>query len=252
MWRTEVAFGLVTLVAASFGACAGTTGDANSAGSAGNEKRETAIEHEPCDLGSSSTKPLDADLDGRPEILRVMDGSRELCRAIDLNRDGTIERFVYFDEQGRERRMESGFDTDNQPDEVTHLEAGVVVRKERQTNHTGNIDTWDYFQAGKLVRSERDSNADGIIDQWWTFGGGSQGCPEVVADVDGDGKADPSSRMSMCDEKAGASAASKGAADAGAPQRAADAGLGSAAGEVAAPAPPTETPSAGGSEEGGE
>jgi hypothetical protein len=204
MSRTQVAVGLVVLGFAAHVACAGGSGatgtpDADPAG-----KRDTALEHEPCDLSKPGALPMDADLDGRPEILRVMEGERELCRAIDLNRDGIVERFVYFDEQGRERRMESGFDTDDRPDEVTHLTAGVVVRKERQTNHDGKIDTWDYFDQGALAREERDSNGDGLVDQWWTFTAARPDCPTVVIDVDGNGKPDDQTRMSMCDEKLGA------------------------------------------------
>jgi hypothetical protein len=197
---------------------------------------------------------MDADLDGRPEILRVMEGSRELCRAVDLNQDGVVDRFVYFDAQGRERRMESGFDTDDRPDEVSYYEGGVVVRKERQTNHDGKIDTWDYFDQGHLAREERDSNGDGFVDQWWFFSAAAGlDCPVVVVDADGNGKPDEQTRMSMCDDKLGAADAGTEAAarDGGKPRR--DAGTttaptvaGADAGDEGAPYAPAD------GQEGGE
>src|SRR5690606_16043978 len=107
----------------------------------------------------------------------------------DFNMDGVIDVFVYFDEQGRERRRESGFDRDTLPDEIAIYEGGVLVRKERETNNDRKIDTWDYYENGKLVREERDSTGDGFVDQWWTFNRPDDSdCAIVSTDGDGDGK----------------------------------------------------------------
>jgi hypothetical protein len=164
-------------------------------------QRDTEIRHEACDLRSSSAVALDASGDGRPDLVKVMDGNRESCRAADINFDTMIDVFVYFDDQGRVRRRESGFDRDNRPDEIAYYQAGVLVRKERETNNDAKIDTWDYYHNGRLVREERDSTGDGFVDQWWSFDRPDKPkCALVVSDGDGDGKPDPGSKIDLCAE----------------------------------------------------
>ena len=182
-----------------FAACSATDGKpANGPGSA-NEQRDTDIVHEECNLASSGAKGLDANGDEKPDIIKVFSGSREICRAVDINMDRVIDVYVYFDQAGQVRRRESGFDRDAQPDEISHYQNGLLVRKERETNNDGKIDTWSYFQAGRLVKEERDSTGDGYVDQWWTFDRPQQPeCAIVLTDGDGDGRPDKDSRIDTC------------------------------------------------------
>jgi len=166
------------------------------------EPRDTAIEHEECDLKSSGAKEL-ATAEGGPRVIRVFEGSREVCRAVDLNGDDAIDSFRYFDGSGQTRRRESGFDRDTLPDQVSYFEGGVVVRRERETNNDRKIDTWDYYEGGQLKRSERDSTGDGFIDQWWVFNRpGDEKCALVTSDADGDGKPDADSQLDLCADRA--------------------------------------------------
>jgi hypothetical protein len=166
------------------------------------ERRDTEMTHEDCDIESSGAKKMDANGDGRPDLVQVMSGNREECRAVDINMDGNIDVFVYYDGQGQVRRRESGFDRDTRPDEISHFQGGVLVRKERETNNDSKIDTWDYYEAGRLVREERDSTGDGYVDQWWTFNRpGQPQCAVVVSDEDGDGKPDEGSEIDLCKDQ---------------------------------------------------
>jgi hypothetical protein len=163
------------------------------------ERRDTEMTHEDCDIESSSAKKMDANGDGRPDLVQVLSGNREECRAVDINMDGIIDVFVYYDAQGQVRRRESGFDRDTRPDEISHYQGGALVRKERETNNDTKIDTWDYYEGGRLVREERDSTGDGYVDQWWTFNRpGQDQCAVVVSDGDGDGKPDEGSEIDLC------------------------------------------------------
>ncbi len=198
-WRTA-GWRFVGLITAGvlLGACNGNTPDPN-APNAALERRDTEMEHEPCDL--SDGKGIDANGDGRPDIVQVFSGSRETCRAVDINMDTVIDRYVYFDGSGAKRRIESGFDRDTRPDEISYFEGGQLVRKERETNNDQRIDTWSYFQGGRLVREERDSTGDGYIDQWWEFNRADRPeCALVVTDGDGDGEPDPDSKIDTCAE----------------------------------------------------
>jgi hypothetical protein len=166
------------------------------------EPRDTTIVHEECDITGSSAKSYDANGDGRPELVRVFDGGREVCRAVDFNLDGIIDLFVYYDERGQERRRESGFGRDAVPNEVAIYENGQLVRKERETNNDRKIDTWDHYEGGRLVREERDSTGDGFVDQWWTFNRpDDEECAIVTTDGDGDGKPDEASALDICADK---------------------------------------------------
>lgn len=186
-------------------ACASSTGKPGAATPEGKGERDTELKHESCDGNSSSATKTDANGDGKPDITHVMSGGRELCRIVDLNLDGQVDAFIYYDEAGKERRRESDFDRDGRPDEIVFLSGGVVVRKERETNYDDKIDTWDYYDAGRLARRERDSDGDKIIDQWWQFNNPTKpACAVVASDRNADGKPDPDGVVDLCGESYGA------------------------------------------------
>ncbi|MCC6528291.1 MAG: hypothetical protein IT373_36945 [Polyangiaceae bacterium] len=176
-----------------------SSGDARSPDDAAKKPRDTEMVHQACDLESSGASVLDADRDGRPEIIRVMSGSREVCRAVDINGDGGIDFFNYFDAEGRLTRRESGFDRDNRPEQIAYYEGGQIVRRERETNFDGKLDTWDYYEGGRLVREERDATADGFVDQWWDFDRAAEPeCARVRSDADADGQPDAEEPIDTC------------------------------------------------------
>ncbi len=152
-------------------ACSSSEAEADKAKSPANgpEKRDTTIVHEPCDGSAADAVKVDVNGDGKPDIIHVMKGGKEACRIVDLNMDGAYDVFIYYDEQGRERRREQDFDRDGRADEITVYENGQIKLKLRETNFDDKIDTWDYYENGRLVKRERDSDGDGVIDQWWQF-----------------------------------------------------------------------------------
>ncbi|MBI5531918.1 MAG: hypothetical protein HY898_04330 [Deltaproteobacteria bacterium] len=175
------------------------------------DARPIEIKHDPCDVESKSAVRVDANNDGKSEITRVMSGSREVCRAVDLNFDGRMDSYVYLDDQGQMRRRESDFDRDGVIDEIATFQGGKLVRKDRETNLDGKLDTWDFYQNDVLVRRERDSNADGRVDQWWSFPDPAKlECAVVETDADGDGK--PDTRQDVCKEREASQAAASAAA----------------------------------------
>lgn len=169
------------------------------------DERDTELTHEPCDIASPQTTKVDVNSDNRPDILHVMQNGREVCRAVDLNFDGSIDAFIYYDGAGLERRRESDYDRDGRADEITFLQGGMVLRKERETNFDNQIDTWDYYQGERLIRRERDSDGDAIVDQWWEFNNPADPrCAIVSADRNTDRKPDPDSIVDLCGQAYGA------------------------------------------------
>src|SRR5262249_44687269 len=64
-----------------------------------NEKRDTTITHEDCDFNSSDAQKVDANGDGKPDIIHVIKNGKEVCRVVDLNLDGKWDAFIYYDDQ---------------------------------------------------------------------------------------------------------------------------------------------------------
>ncbi|WP_437311661.1 hypothetical protein [Sorangium sp. So ce388] len=195
---------LVALMTVFVASCASSTPAPTGAKSATGE-RDTAIVHEPCEKDSAAAEKVDVNGDRMPDIIHVKKDGREVCRVVDLNLDGAIDAFIYYDAKGAERRRESDFDRDGRADEIAHLERGVVVLKERETNFDDKLDTWDYYEGARLVRRERDSDGDQVIDQWWQFNNPNDAkCAVVTTDQNADGKPDPASVVDLCAESYGA------------------------------------------------
>jgi hypothetical protein len=227
--------GLALCLAPALGCSGDAEGDKSKTPASASEKRDTAIVHEPCDGSSSDAQKVDVNGDGKPDIIHVMKAGKEVCRIVDLNMDGSIDAFIYYDDQGRERRRESDFDRDGRADEIAIFEGGVLKLKMRETNFDNKLDTWDYYEGGRLVRRERDSDGDGIIDQWWNFNNpNNPRCAVVASDRNADGKPDPESVVDLCGESYGApKSAPPGAPAPGAPAPGAP-----PSGSVAPPPPP--------------
>jgi len=177
--------------------CNGAAGaGANSANSV--TTRDTQVTHEKCDVTSETVEKIDANGDGKPDITIVREGGRELCRAVDLNFDGVVDAYTYFDPAGQLRRRENDYDKDGEIDEITTFKSGQITEKDQSTALAKHLDTWDFYQAGVLVRTERDSNGDGVIDQWWEYP--KPGCPLIHADMNNDGRPDPGATIDYCKE----------------------------------------------------
>lgn len=159
-------------------------------------ERDVRVVHEEC--STSSAEKLDANGDGRPDVFIVRSGSREVCRAVDLNLDGKIDVYSYNDSSGRLRRKEYDFDRDGVIDEITTYQAGVITSKQRATLLANRLDTWEYYQNGALARSERDSDSDAVVDQWWEYP--KPGCPLIHTDANEDGRPDPGTTIDYCKE----------------------------------------------------
>jgi hypothetical protein len=160
--------------------------------------RSRTIEHEPCDLEAKSAERVDANGDGLPDLSIVKDGTKEICRAADLDFDGRIDMWSYFDESGKLRRRELDYDRDGNVDEIQVFKAGEIAEKHRASTPAKRLDTWEFYTAGRIVRAERDSDADGRVDQWWDYK--TPDCPVIRADTDGNGEPDPKSEVDYCSE----------------------------------------------------
>jgi hypothetical protein len=217
-------------------------GNAHADSAADHRVRDVAFHHDDC-APSGDSKTVDVNNDGRPDIVHVMKDGREACRIVDLNFDGAVDVYIFYDEKGQERRREADFDRDGRPDQVTILKDGQIIENDRETNFDDKVDTWDYYQNGVMVRRERDSDGDAIIDQWWQFYDPARPkCAIVAVDHNADGKPDADGQVDLCNEgKVGGA----GAPPPGAPTTPAGSSAPAAPTAPAATAPPGPAPAPG-------
>lgn len=204
--------------------------------------RSQNLEHEACEEAGHKVEAIDVNNDGKPDIKRVYDGSREICRISDLNRDGKPDMFEYYDASGQVRRREADYDDNGVVNAVEFFEGGKLVRRELDTANQGKVDTWDFFDpgTGNRTKRERDTTGDGRIDQWWSYEGDRT---TIVMDKNGDGMPEPESTIVLGPGGAVIPTQPDGGAIATAPQDTGDAAAPSPVAPVApAPAAPADGP----------
>lgn len=133
--------------------------------------RENEIKHEPCETKGRVEKLETPNLWSSTQayVANVYQGNRKLCSFSDLNGDGRVDLYTYFDDQGRVQRREASYRLLQTMDEISLYKNGELEMVMRETTNDGKIDTWDFYERGQLRRRERDKNGDGRIDEWWQF-----------------------------------------------------------------------------------
>ena len=119
-----------------------------------------------------------------------MDGARPLRSRIDQNEDGKIDRWEYYDEQGK--LLKVGFSRNNadKPDSWSFPDPdGTIARVEISSKADDTaIDRREFYAGNQLARVEEDANGDGRADMWETYEGAA--LKTAAYDENGDGKPD--------------------------------------------------------------
>jgi antitoxin component YwqK of YwqJK toxin-antitoxin module len=119
-----------------------------------------------------------------------MDGTRALRSRIDLDEDGKIDRWEYYDEKGALVKVGFSRAKDGKVDAWAYSGPdGKVSRIEiSSTGDDRKIDREELYENGSMVRAREDTNADGRMDKWETYENGA--LKTAAMDEDGDGKPD--------------------------------------------------------------
>jgi hypothetical protein len=175
-------------------------------------------------------KTLDADRDGRPEIVIGMDGKsgQLMTRSEDTNYDGELDSTTSYGEDGQIAglggRVEVDRDFDGVRDGFYTYEGGQLAYEEHDTNNDGVIDrrveyearhrtleledrdfngTMDFrtfYDANAIpIRTELDTNEDGQTDVWEYYEGADPANILLVRkeeDLNSDGEVDVTSHYS--------------------------------------------------------
>lgn len=150
--------------------------------------------------GKLTQLTYDRNRNGRIDTWTDMDGTRPLRSRIDLDEDGRIDRWEYYDANGQLAKVGFSRRKNGKPDAWAYPAAdGTIVRVDiSSTSDEHRIDRWERYDGsaraanaatpGTLVSAEEDANGDGRPDEWETY---ARGVLETVAfDENHDGTPD--------------------------------------------------------------
>ena len=119
-----------------------------------------------------------------------MKGALPVFTKADLDEDGTLDRWEYYDEQGQLIKVGFSRSGNGKPDAWAFSGAdGKVQRVEiSSAGDDKRIDRWERYERDALVGAEEDTNRDGHADRWSTYENGS--VKTVAFDENGDRRPD--------------------------------------------------------------
>jgi hypothetical protein len=113
---------------------------------------------------------FDSDADGRNDAVGLMDGTRIKVIEIDRNHNGAIDRWDFYNAEGRLEKVGFSQQDDGVMDAVAFYTANdTLLRREISTHHDGRFNRREFYGAGVLAQVEEDTNGDGRIDKWETY-----------------------------------------------------------------------------------
>jgi hypothetical protein len=152
--------------------------------------RKTTVPTYDTKTGKLTELTYDRNKNGRIDTWTEMDGNRPIRSRIDLDEDGTIDRWEYYDDKGALTKVGFSRKQDGRVDAWAFSDAaGKVGRVEiSSTADEHKIDRREFYEDGRLVRVEEDTNGDGRTDKWETYAHGD--LVTVSLDENGDGVPD--------------------------------------------------------------
>jgi hypothetical protein len=152
----------------------------------------------------------DYNADGVVDVRTYMRAGKPTRLEGDANGDGRLDRWEYYDAQGRLERVGASSQQDGKEDTWIYA-TGADTRMEISTQRDGRVDRREFYRADVLVRAEADTNADLRVDSWEEYDNGrlavmaidegqqrgrptrrllyaADGSVRVETDVDGDGR----------------------------------------------------------------
>jgi len=116
----------------------------------------------------------DSNRDGVVDHRIYMDGKTPLRAEFDADGNGRVDRWEYYDNDVRLTVVGTSAAGDGLEDTWTWAaDASGERRVDQSLVRDRAIDRREFFRNGALVRAEADTNADGRIDRWETFEAGT-------------------------------------------------------------------------------
>jgi len=141
---------------------------------------------------------LDADRDGKPEVLRyaTRKNGTPLRQEEDRNYDGRMDAFLVY-ERGRIAAREVDSNHDGKPDIFERYDGKRQTARSLDRDHDDVIDAFYDYEGRYLARERHDANNDGTIDLTIDYEKGRRARAEE--DTDRDGRPDTWTRYGLVD-----------------------------------------------------
>ena len=137
--------------------------------------KQTTIPTYDTKTGKLKELTYDFNKNGKIDTWTQMDGARPVSARQDLDEDGRMDRWEYYNEAGTlvkvglSRRDRGIPDSWAYPDAEGHIDRVEVSSTADETK----IDRWERYLANVLARAEEDTNADGRPDKWEEYEAGT-------------------------------------------------------------------------------
>ncbi len=141
---------------------------------------------------------LDADRDGKPEVVRWIERKSEtpLRQEEDRNYDGRMDSFLTY-ERGRIVAREIDSNHDGRPDIFERYASGRQTERSLDRDYDEVLDAFYEFEGKYLARERHDANNDGTIDLVIDYKKGRR--DKAREDTDRDGRPDTWTRYGVVD-----------------------------------------------------
>ena len=138
-------------------------------------------------IGKLTQLTYDANKNGKIDTWTDMDGTRPLRSRSDLDEDGKLDRWEYYDDKGGLTKVGFSRKQDGRPDAWAFSGPdGKVQRVEiSSTSDEKKIDRWEHYENGVLARADEDTNGDGKPDKWETYEGSAVKTAAMDENFDG-------------------------------------------------------------------
>ena len=139
--------------------------------------------------GKLTELTYDRNKNGRIDTWTDMDGTKPLRSRIDLDEDGTIDRWEYYGADQKLEKVGLSRSNDGLEDAWSYAGSdGTVARIEVSTRRDGTVTRVEHYEHDQIAAAEEDSNGDGLMDKWETYEGGR--LATLAFDTSHRGKAD--------------------------------------------------------------
>jgi hypothetical protein len=152
--------------------------------------RKTTIPTYDKETGRLKQLTYDQNKNGVIDTWTDMDAARPVFTKQDRNEDGKMDRWEYFDGEGKLVKVGFSRGDNGKPDAWAYAGPdGKVARIDvSYSSDEKKIDRWEFYENDVLLRSEEDTNGDGRADKWETYVDG--GVKTAAFDDDKDGRPD--------------------------------------------------------------